>query len=83
MKVIASAGSDAKVAYTRSLGADYAFNYKKKSYIEALKEYGPYEIFWVTSSLFPAHLLIPSRTTLEVRSWKQSWTQFNHSVESS
>jgi len=46
MKVIASAGSDAKVEYTRSLGADYAFNYKKKSYIDALKEYGPYEIFW-------------------------------------
>ncbi len=48
MKVIASTGSDAKVEYMHSQGADYVFNYKKKSYVEALAEYGPYEVCWVS-----------------------------------
>ncbi|KAF5379630.1 hypothetical protein D9757_009200 [Collybiopsis confluens] len=46
MKVIASAGSDAKVKFMLSLGADNAFNYKKESYGEALKKYGPIHAFW-------------------------------------
>ncbi|KAF5371386.1 hypothetical protein D9615_009692 [Tricholomella constricta] len=41
MKVVASAGSDAKVNYMRSLGADFPFNYKKLSYDDALAQYGP------------------------------------------
>ncbi|KAJ7579076.1 hypothetical protein C8J56DRAFT_1030485 [Mycena floridula] len=32
MKVIGSAGSDTKVEYMRSIGCDYPFNYKTKSY---------------------------------------------------
>ncbi|KAH9481061.1 Zinc-type alcohol dehydrogenase-like protein PB24D3.08c [Psilocybe cubensis] len=46
MKVIASAGSDAKVEYMRSLGADLPFNYKKVSYAEFLKKHGPINKFW-------------------------------------
>ncbi|GLB45531.1 putative alcohol dehydrogenase [Lyophyllum shimeji] len=46
MKVIASAGSDAKVEYMRSLGADFPFNYKKQSYESALAQHGPINVFW-------------------------------------
>ncbi|THU97229.1 NAD(P)-binding protein [Dendrothele bispora CBS 962.96] len=46
MKVIASAGSDAKVAYMKSVGADVAFNYKKTSYDAALAEHGPIQVYW-------------------------------------
>ncbi|PPQ89864.1 hypothetical protein CVT25_004780 [Psilocybe cyanescens] len=46
MKVIASAGSDAKVEYMRSLGADLAFNYKKDNYTQFLQEHGPINAFW-------------------------------------
>ena len=47
MKVIASAGSDAKVEYMRSLGADFPFNYKTTSYSYALAKHGPIHAFWV------------------------------------
>ncbi|KAI0750190.1 NAD(P)-binding protein [Daedaleopsis nitida] len=46
LKVIASAGSDAKVDYIRSLGADIAFNYKTTSTKEVLKREGPINIYW-------------------------------------
>ncbi|KAJ7141371.1 hypothetical protein C8R44DRAFT_763278 [Mycena epipterygia] len=46
LRVIASAGSDAKVEYMRSLGADIAFNYKKTPVAAALKEHGPLDIYW-------------------------------------
>jgi len=46
MKVIASAGSDAKVDYMSSLGADFPFNYKKQSYESVLAEHGPIHVFW-------------------------------------
>ncbi|KAG6855885.1 hypothetical protein H0H87_009708 [Tephrocybe sp. NHM501043] len=46
LKVIASAGSDAKVEYMRSLGADVPFNYKKQSYNSVLAEHGPIHVFW-------------------------------------
>ncbi|KAG6909249.1 hypothetical protein DXG01_001431 [Tephrocybe rancida] len=46
LKVIASAGSDAKVEYMRSLGADVAFNYKTHSYDSVLAEHGPIHVFW-------------------------------------
>ena len=40
-KVIASAGSDEKVAYVSSLGADVAFNYKTVSTRKVLEKEGP------------------------------------------
>ncbi|KAH9481028.1 Zinc-type alcohol dehydrogenase-like protein PB24D3.08c [Psilocybe cubensis] len=46
MKVIASAGSDAKVEYMKSVGADLAFNYKKENYGEFLLKHGPINAFW-------------------------------------
>ncbi|KAJ7198640.1 hypothetical protein C8J57DRAFT_1061480 [Mycena rebaudengoi] len=46
LKVIASAGADSKVEYMRSLGADFAFNYKTTPVAEALKEHGPLDLFW-------------------------------------
>ncbi|KAG6860416.1 hypothetical protein C0995_011410 [Termitomyces sp. Mi166 len=46
MKVIASVGSDAKVEYVRSLGADVVFNYKRESYDSVLQQHGPIHVFW-------------------------------------
>lgn len=46
LKVIASAGSDEKVAFARSLGADVAFNYKTESTEEVLKREGGIDIYW-------------------------------------
>ncbi|RPD54808.1 NAD(P)-binding protein [Lentinus tigrinus ALCF2SS1-7] len=46
VKVIASAGSDEKVDYVRSLGVDVAFNYKKVSTREVLQKEGPVNIYW-------------------------------------
>lgn len=48
-KVVGSTGSDAKVAYLKELGFDYAFNYKTvPSLEEALKQASPegYECFF-------------------------------------
>lgn len=46
LKVIASAGSDDKVAYLRDeLGADIAFNYKTTSTQDVLKE-NPFDIYF-------------------------------------
>jgi NADPH-dependent curcumin reductase CurA len=50
MKVIASAGNDKKVEYCRSIGADYAFNYKKESYKDALAKQGPIDVYYVRIS---------------------------------
>lgn len=44
LKVIASAGSDAKVAFMKQLGADVAFNYKTTSTAEVLKKEGPVDM---------------------------------------
>ena len=41
LKVIASAGSDEKVAFMKECGADVAFNYKTTSTKEVLDEHGP------------------------------------------
>ncbi|KAI0827338.1 NAD-P-binding protein [Trametes gibbosa] len=46
LKVIASAGSDDKVAFVRSIGADVVFNYKKESTRDVLEREGPIDIFW-------------------------------------
>lgn len=46
LKVIASAGSDEKVAFMKSIGADVAFNYKKENTLDILKREGPIDIYW-------------------------------------
>ncbi|KAF8506256.1 NAD-P-binding protein [Gautieria morchelliformis] len=47
LKVIASAGSDEKVAFAKELGADVAFNYKTKNTKTALEELGHgIDIYW-------------------------------------
>ncbi|KAF8073464.1 hypothetical protein FPV67DRAFT_1620585 [Lyophyllum atratum] len=46
MKVIASAGTDAKVDYMRSLGVDFPFNYKRQSYESVLGKHGPINVAW-------------------------------------
>jgi NADPH-dependent curcumin reductase CurA len=46
LTVIASAGTDAKVNYLLSLGADVAFNYKTIPVAAALQEHGPIDLFW-------------------------------------
>ncbi|KAJ7595967.1 alcohol dehydrogenase [Mycena floridula] len=46
MKVIASAGTDEKVAYMKELGADVAFNYKTESTEDILAKEGPIDVFW-------------------------------------
>ena len=45
LKVIASAGSDEKVEFVRSLGADVVFNYKKESTEEVLQREGGFDMF--------------------------------------
>ena len=46
MKVIASASTNAKVEYMRSLGADVPFNYKTESIPEVLAKNGPLNVYW-------------------------------------
>lgn len=41
LKVIASAGSDEKVAFMKELGADVAFNYKTEKTSDVLAREGP------------------------------------------
>jgi len=44
LKVIASAGSEEKVAYMKSVGADVAFNYKTEDTAKVLAEHGPLDM---------------------------------------
>ncbi|KAF8888968.1 hypothetical protein CPB85DRAFT_1334043 [Mucidula mucida] len=46
LKVIASAGSDEKVEFMKSIGADVAFNYKTTSTQEILEKEGPIDVYW-------------------------------------
>ncbi|KAG5727882.1 Zinc-type alcohol dehydrogenase-like protein PB24D3.08c, partial [Termitomyces sp. T112] len=46
LKVIASAGSDEKVAFMKSIGADVAFNYKTMKTAEVLEKEGPVDVYW-------------------------------------
>ncbi|KAI0088196.1 alcohol dehydrogenase [Irpex rosettiformis] len=46
LKVIACAGSDEKVDFVKSLGVDYAFNYKKEDTAKVLEKEGPVDIYW-------------------------------------
>lgn len=57
MKVIASAGTEAKVEYMRSLGVDFPFNYRKEGYAAPLKKFGPFDVYWVRNSSAPCVLL--------------------------
>lgn len=44
-KVIASAGSDEKVEYVKTLGADVVFNYEKASTHDILEKEGPVNMY--------------------------------------
>lgn len=46
LKVIASAGSEEKVAFLKSIGADVAFNYKTENMSDVLAREGPLDICW-------------------------------------
>ncbi|EKM60524.1 uncharacterized protein PHACADRAFT_167865 [Phanerochaete carnosa HHB-10118-sp] len=46
LKIIASAGSAAKVKIMKECGADVAFNYKEQDAREILSEHGPIDIYW-------------------------------------
>ncbi|KAF8881861.1 hypothetical protein BD779DRAFT_1675206 [Infundibulicybe gibba] len=46
MKVIASAGSDEKVEFMKSIGADVAFNYKTTNTKAVLEKEGPINVYW-------------------------------------
>ncbi|KAG5349324.1 hypothetical protein C0989_004622 [Termitomyces sp. Mn162] len=46
LTVIASAGSDEKVAFMKSIGADVAFNYKTMKTVEVLEKEGPVDVYW-------------------------------------
>ncbi|KAF9027324.1 NAD(P)-binding protein [Hymenopellis radicata] len=46
LKVIGSAGSDAKVQFMKDIGADVAFNYKTADTLEVLKKEGPLDVYW-------------------------------------
>jgi NADPH-dependent curcumin reductase CurA len=46
LKVIASAGSDDKVEFLKSIGVDVAFNYKKDKVADVLQKEGPIDIYW-------------------------------------
>ena len=45
LKVIASAGSDEKVAFMKEIGADVAFNYKTTPIKKVLAEEGPIDMY--------------------------------------
>lgn len=61
MKVIASAGSDVKVDYMRSLGVDFPFNYKKESYESALAKHGPINVAWVSNFTYHEEIYVDLR----------------------
>ncbi|EKM60518.1 uncharacterized protein PHACADRAFT_110008 [Phanerochaete carnosa HHB-10118-sp] len=46
LKIIASAGSAAKVEIMKDCGADVAFNYKEQDAEAILSEHGPIDIYW-------------------------------------
>lgn len=46
MKVIASAGSEEKIEFMKSVGADVAFNYKTSNTLEVLRKEGPIDVYW-------------------------------------
>jgi len=45
-KVIASAGSEEKISFLKSIGTDVAFNYKTDTTLDILQRDGPIDIYW-------------------------------------
>ena len=72
LKVIASAGSDEKVAFARSLGADVAFNYKTESTEEVLKREGGIDMYGSVSAEFWKALNRFRRQLLGSRWWRDA-----------
>lgn len=56
LKVIASAGSDEKVAFCKACGADVAFNYKTTKTQDVLDKEGLLNMYFV--SLYPAACML-------------------------
>ncbi|CAL1714159.1 unnamed protein product [Somion occarium] len=50
LKIIASAGTPAKIDLLKSIGADVAFNYKETDIAKVLAEHGPIDIYWDNAS---------------------------------
>ena len=46
LKVIASASSDDKIEFMKSIGVDVAFNYKTEKIADVLAKEGPIDIYW-------------------------------------
>ncbi|GJE91708.1 NADP-dependent oxidoreductase [Phanerochaete sordida] len=46
LKVIASAGTDEKCDFVKSLGVDVVFNYKKTKTADVLAKEGPVDVYW-------------------------------------
>ncbi|KAM5534492.1 hypothetical protein V8D89_011824 [Ganoderma adspersum] len=46
LKVIASAGSDDKVEFMKTIGVDVAFNYKTTKTADVLEKEGPINVYW-------------------------------------
>jgi NADPH:quinone reductase-like Zn-dependent oxidoreductase len=57
LKVIASAGSDEKVAFMKEVGADVAFNYKTTSVRDVLSKEGPINMCVANFSLLSSRLI--------------------------
>ncbi|KAF7312934.1 NAD(P)-binding protein [Mycena kentingensis (nom. inval.)] len=79
-KVIASAGSDDKVNFMKSIGADVAFNYKTTDTREVLEREGPVDIFWdnVGGEILDAALEFAAdngRFILLSKYWKQFYKE--------
>jgi len=56
LKVVASTGSDEKVAFAKKIGADIAFNYKTQKTRDVLDNFeNGIDIYWDNVS-FPRHL---------------------------
>lgn len=72
-KVIASAGSDEKVEFMRSIGADVSFNYKTTDTHTILKEHGPINMRVLFSILVSTCLTFAS--VIGTMSVVQRWTQ--------
>lgn len=57
LKVIASTGSDEKVAYLKNeIGVDVAFNYKTTSVASVLEKHGPLDIYWDNGKCYHPHI---------------------------
>ncbi|KAG9084312.1 hypothetical protein FRC07_013673, partial [Ceratobasidium sp. 392] len=46
LKVIASASTDDKIQFLKSIGTDVAFNYKTDSVVDVLAKEGPIDLYW-------------------------------------